>query len=114
MRPFAVAVRFVLHTGQSEKFEPLIRQQAAQSLTEPGCLVFEVWSDPSRVEEMFLWEVYETPEAFESHLKSDHFKHFDAAVAGLVRSKSVEVWNTALSFGRPESQGTTHSDKVLS
>lgn len=114
MRPFAVAVRFVLHKGQSEKFEPLIRQQAEQSLSEPGCLVFEVWCDPSRVEEIFLWEVYESPEAFENHLKSDHFKKFDAAVEGLVRAKSVEVWNNALSFGRPESRGTANSDQLLS
>ncbi|MGX1500546.1 putative quinol monooxygenase [Roseibium aggregatum] len=114
MRPFAVAVRFVLHTGQSEKFAPLIRQQAAQSLTEPGCLVFEVWCDPSRADEMFLWEVYESPEAFDSHLKSDHFQQFDAAVKGLVRTKSVEVWNTALSFGRPESRETPDSDQSLS
>ncbi|MAZ18259.1 putative quinol monooxygenase [Oricola sp.] len=114
MRPFAVAVRFVLHAGQSAEFEPLIRQQAAQSLAEPGCLVFEIWQDPTRADEIFLWEVYESPEAFETHLKSDHFQRFDASVGGLVRTKSVETWNTALSFDRPESSETPDSDRSLS
>lgn len=114
MSPFAVAVRFVLHAGQSAGFEPLIRQQAAQSLAEPGCLVFEIWHDTSSADEIFLWEVYESPEAFETHLKSDHFQRFDASVEGFVRTKSVETWNTALSFDRPESRGTPGTDQSLS
>ena len=40
---------------------------------------------------MFLYEVYDDRAAFDAHLSTPHFKSFDAATAGMIRSKKVRA-----------------------
>jgi autoinducer 2-degrading protein len=40
---------------------------------------------------VFLYEVYDDRAAFDAHLSAPHFKSFDAATAGMIRSKKVRA-----------------------
>ena len=87
---FAVTVTLRLHPGRLDTFLPLVLENAKQSLaTEPGCRQFDVCHDPDLPDTIFLYEIYDTPEAFADHLSTAHFKAFDAAVADMTRDKTA-------------------------
>lgn len=91
---FAVVVTFQTKPGQIAGFLPEMMQNAATSLaSEPGCHRFDVCTDTSRPEEVFLYELYDDRAAFEVHLKSEHFVAFDARVADMIATKEVRTYD---------------------
>ncbi|MBY6154662.1 antibiotic biosynthesis monooxygenase [Vannielia litorea] len=92
---YVVTVIFEPHTGQMEAFLPLMLENARRSLEdEPGCHRFDVCltEDRGRV---FLYEIYTDEAAFGVHVETAHFKSFDAAVADMVREKTVNMYRLA-------------------
>lgn len=90
---FAVCVEFTLRDEAVADFMPLIAANAQTSLDEElGCLRFDVLSDPARPTEVFLYELYESPGAFQRHLKTPHFKAFDAAVTPMIAEKAIRTY----------------------
>jgi len=88
----AVIVDFKLVTGTSKAFMPLMYQQANNSLSlETGCYQFDVCTDDERLDEVFLYEVYEDRAAFDVHLHSIHYREFDTAVSNMIADKHVRV-----------------------
>lgn len=91
---FAVTVIFRIKPTDFETFLPLMLQNAASSLaSEPGCRVFDVCTDPSRPNEVFLYELYDTETEFGAHLRSAHFLAFDAEVSTMVLEKTVATYS---------------------
>ncbi|MEM9044455.1 MAG: putative quinol monooxygenase [Pseudomonadota bacterium] len=87
---FAVTVLFEVKPGEMDQFLPRMRQQAADSLTlEPDCAQFDVWTDPARPNEVYLYELYTDAAAFDAHLASDHFKSFASDVEAIVVDKTL-------------------------
>ena len=63
--PFAVVVTFQIEPARYVEFMPLMLSNAQASLTqEPGCLQFDVATDPARPNEVFLYEIYSDRAAF--------------------------------------------------
>jgi quinol monooxygenase YgiN len=84
-----VTVVFEVAAESSGAFRRAVRDNAAASLaSEPGCLVFDV-CERANGTEFFLYELYEDAAAFAEHLKTAHFKAFDAACAPWVITKRV-------------------------
>ncbi|MEL7000927.1 MAG: putative quinol monooxygenase [Pseudomonadota bacterium] len=94
---YLVTVIFTAAKDKAEAFAARVQQQATDSLTEPGCRRFDVWTDPADPARTFLYEIYDDRAAFDAHLESAHFKAFDAEVASWIIDKQVETW--ALSPG---------------
>lgn len=91
---YVVTVVFVLNIGCEALFLERVRVQARDSLEhEPDCHQFDVCTDPERPDQVFLYEIYSDKAAFQAHLGSDHFKDFDAVVAGWVADKTVSIWH---------------------
>ena len=90
--PFCVCVTFAVRQEAMPAFTDLVGKQARDSLTEPGCRVFDVWSDPARPGVIFLYEIYDSEAAFADHLKTKHFAAFDAATRDMVDKKTVTTW----------------------
>lgn len=73
---------------------PLMRANATQSLNdEPGCVRFDVLTDPDREGEIVLYELYTDADAFRDHLATVHFKAFDTAVSGLILSREIDMFS---------------------
>jgi autoinducer 2-degrading protein len=92
---FAITVSFELEEGAAEKFHRLVAENARQSVAlEPGCLRFDVLfpTDGAPGREVFLYEIYADPAAFDIHLASQHFKSFDEETRALVRKKTVNAF----------------------
>jgi quinol monooxygenase YgiN len=52
----------------------LLKQFAADSRKDPGCLRFEALRDISRTNHLTLWEVWRSRSAFEAHLAAPYSK----------------------------------------
>ena len=90
---FAVTVRFKLAPGGAADFMPLMLENARSSLAnEPGCLRFDVCTDPSRPDEVFLYELYYNREMFDRHLETSHFAEFDRVAGDLIVEKEVKTY----------------------
>lgn len=88
---YAVTVLLHVKPGMMQAFMPLMVKNARTSReAEPGCQMFDVCRDDDAV---FLYEIYDDRAAFDAHLASDHFRAFDAAVAELVESKQVQLFD---------------------
>jgi len=92
---FAVLVHFRVKPDSYDAFLPLMVENAQTSLRdEAGCTQFDVLTDPDRPGEVALYELYDTPEAFQLHLATPHFQKFDAAVAPMLSDKQVTTWRS--------------------
>ena len=90
---FVVTVDFIIKPEHGNEFMAAMKQNAAASLHhEDGCLQFDVCQDPGDRRRIFLYEVYRDDEAFEYHLKTDHFLEFKTTVSDWTTSKSDQKW----------------------
>jgi quinol monooxygenase YgiN len=90
---FSVIVVFDIHRGKMDQFMPLMLENAATSLDrETGCHQFDVSTDPSRPEEVLLYEIYSDAAAFDAHLQSEHYKRFNADSSALIATKHVRTY----------------------
>lgn len=91
---FAVVVTFALKPGTATDFMPLMYQNAAASLRdEPGCHQFDVATNETKPDEVFLYELYTDALAFEAHKQTAHFLSFDAISAEYVTDKKVATYS---------------------
>lgn len=87
---YAVTVLFKIKEGRRDEFLPLMIENAKLSLRdEPGCSRFDVCTDPTRPDDVFLYEIYDDAAAFQAHLQTPHFKDFDTKVFSMIAEKSV-------------------------
>jgi (4S)-4-hydroxy-5-phosphonooxypentane-2,3-dione isomerase len=93
MPDYAVCVAFTIKPDRRDDFLARVRRQARDSLTEPGCRVFDVWTDLARPNEVFLYEIYVGEEGFQAHLETPHFLGFDRAVRDWVEAKRALAWS---------------------
>ena len=90
---YAVCVSFRIQPGRVGHFMPLIKDNATNSLEkEDGCRRFDICTDPNRPDEVFLYELYDSPDAFALHKASDHYAKFDGSVVDMVAEKIVRTY----------------------
>lgn len=95
---YVVLVRFRVAPPFVAEFRDRVLAQASNSLErEPACRRFDVAFDPEDASHCLLYELYDSREAFDAHLATQHFLDFDAAVADGVIEKEVSFWNLAAS-----------------
>ena len=88
--PFAILVDFTLKPGSMGAFRRLIDTNARESCrNEPGCRQFDVLIPENEADRVVLYEIYDSRQAFDEHLRMEHFHRFDRESASLVLRKSV-------------------------
>ena len=84
-------------------FRLLVDENAQNSIDlEPGCQRFDVLLPEKTPDTIFLYEIYDSPQAFEAHLKTSHFLSFNARSAQLVKSRSVTAYHLGYEARRQE------------
>ena len=92
-----VVVRFEAKADGVDDFLRAVRQQAVDSLAlEEACRRFDVAVNRDDPRQVLLYEIYDSREAFNDHLQSEHFRRFDALVVDWVAAKNVEIWDGPL------------------
>lgn len=90
---YVITVEFEIHAEHVDAFRKEMLLQASNSLThEDGCQYFDVCFEHDNPAKCFLYEKYSDRAAFDAHLETEHFKHFDATVASWLKSKTVHTW----------------------
>jgi len=98
---YVVIVFFEAEPEHAVEFQRALLEQARNSLeAESACSVFEVAVDCKNSHEFFLYEVYDTEEDFQAHLKTPHFLSFDKFAAPLTRKKTVHTYNLLSGSGK--------------
>jgi len=91
---FAVIVEFRIEAAHVQAFRQAIVDNARQSVErEAGCHQFDVCCDPADPALFFLYEIYDSAEAFAQHLQAPHFLEFDQATRHMVQSKLVRKFH---------------------
>ena len=83
-----LVVELEIESSQLDAFKAAIKENGETAVrVEPGCrsfsAVFEK-DDPTRVR---LFEVYDSADAFKSHLETAHFKKYAATTKDMVKSR---------------------------
>ena len=87
---FVITVDFEIKSEFVNEFRSRVLQQAKDSLNnEEKCLIFDVCFDEKNTNKVFLYEIYQDQNAFDYHLKSDHYLSFDKDVKNWVTKKTV-------------------------
>ena len=90
---FAVVVTIRVKPESWEAFLPIMLTNAKASLQdEPGCHHFDVCQDPEYPNQVFLYELYTDPEAFQAHLAAPHYLSFNDATTPMVSEKIVHTY----------------------
>ncbi|MDQ0471902.1 putative quinol monooxygenase [Labrys wisconsinensis] len=90
MNGYVVIVEFRLQPGALPAFRRLVDANARASVREePGCRRFDVVEPADEADRVLLYEIYADRAAFEAHMRTGHYRSFDADSAGLVAAKSV-------------------------
>ncbi|MEL7132335.1 MAG: putative quinol monooxygenase [Pseudomonadota bacterium] len=91
--PYAVTVIFELKPGTQAAFTPLILNNARCSVRdEPGCQQFDVCTDPTQPDTVFLYELYDDLTAFEAHQQMPHYLETGPKIADMIASKALKTY----------------------
>jgi (4S)-4-hydroxy-5-phosphonooxypentane-2,3-dione isomerase len=83
------AVDLVIVPSELPKFLEAIKENAANSVKEPGCREFNATVLASNPNHVFLYEVYDNEAALDAHRQTPHFKKYQAATQGMVADRLV-------------------------
>jgi autoinducer 2-degrading protein len=75
-----------------DRFLPLLKANAEAARGEAGCERFEIFIDPDEPSRMMLLEIYASEEAFQAHLRTDHFRRYSTEAVPLLASRERKVW----------------------
>jgi quinol monooxygenase YgiN len=71
---YIVMARWRPRDGEREKIEIILRELAPAVRREPGNLQFTVHRGCDDPDELLLYEIYQSEEAFRAHQQTEHFK----------------------------------------
>lgn len=88
-----LSVVFTVESSRVEAFRAAVLGQAAQSLAnEPGCLRFDVATDPEDETRFHLYEVYTDEKAVEAHRATGYFADFRGTVDPWTKGRELRTW----------------------
>jgi quinol monooxygenase YgiN len=91
MKAFAIFLTIKTLPGKKAAFLDLIKVNRERSLAdEPGCRRFDILEKPGADDTVWLFEVYDSEEAFEAHRRTPHFETCSAGIAALVETRAAE------------------------
>jgi quinol monooxygenase YgiN len=91
-----IVVKFTIHPDRSEEWLTLVEDFTQATRQEPGNLFFEWARSVETPDQFVLVEAFESREAGEAHVNSEHFKTAMAWIPEVI-SKRPEIVNTEVS-----------------
>src|SRR5215831_12669324 len=89
MAKYPIVATFQIAAGKRDDYLKVLRAHAKRCLeTEPGTLQFDILLPENEPDKVMLYEVYESPEAFQAHWNGASIKQARSEGQGLVVSLS--------------------------
>src|SRR5262245_23976590 len=86
---YVAAIDLDIKPADMAKFLEAIKENAAASVKEPGCRMFNIHVSEKDPNHVFLYEVYDNAAAIESHRQTAHFKKYAATTKDMVAKREV-------------------------
>ena len=86
---YVAAIDLDIKPADMPKFLEAIKENAAASVKEPGCRMFNIHVSEKDPNHVFLYEVYDNAAAIESHRQTAHFKKYAATTKDMVAKREV-------------------------
>ena len=87
---YVITVNFEIYPEVINLFKKRVLKQAKDSLkNEKNCLIFDVFLNSERKDEIFLYEVYKTKIDFQAHLSTKHYLSFEKDVKDWIKKKTI-------------------------
>jgi quinol monooxygenase YgiN len=99
-----ITLKIPIRADRREEWLERITRYAKACRDEPGCLSFDVYESIETPNEFSIIEGFESQEAGEAHVQSDHFKDFlvwfPTVIAGApqIINTQVEGWSRMSEF----------------
>jgi autoinducer 2-degrading protein len=85
------AVSIDVAPGQIENYLAAIKEVGTATIkTEPGCSEFDITVSQKDPNHLFIFEVYDNSAAFDTHLKTDHYRKYAATAKDIVAKREVD------------------------
>ncbi|GAB4587382.1 putative quinol monooxygenase [Nocardia sp. IFM 10818] len=79
-----VVAEFRAHAGQEDRLRTALEAMIEPSLAEPGCRVYQPFTNPNDPSHMVLVEEWTGAAALDEHLLTPHFHHVVGVLAGIL------------------------------
>ncbi len=79
-----VAAKLKAVEGKGDELEQAFRKLAPKVLKDPGTISYVVHRRVDASNDFFVYEKYESMEAFKLHGSTEHFKEFSKSIASLL------------------------------
>ena len=89
--PLALVVRLHVKPAARDAFLYAIRENAADSIREPGCLYFDVVRHDGDPDRFTLYELYRDEAAIEFHRSTPHYRRWREAAASCLEPEDGQV-----------------------
>lgn len=83
-----------------DTFLEAFRINCAGSRAEPGCLRFDLLSDPDDPDRFSVYEVFESEEALEDHRRTKHYRLCIDMINPITSDRSRRLMNAEIVEGR--------------
>ncbi|MFX0574965.1 putative quinol monooxygenase [Nocardia nepalensis] len=84
-----VVAEFRANPGREDRLRTALEAMIEPSLAEPGCLVYQPYTDPNDSTRMVLIEEWTGPEALDEHFTTPHFFHVRDVLAQILAEPMV-------------------------
>ncbi|NVK42468.1 MAG: antibiotic biosynthesis monooxygenase [Oceanospirillaceae bacterium] len=87
---YCIFISVDLKPGARERYLEVIAENARASVRdEPGCHTFDVLADRERDNRIYLYEVYDSPEALQAHKETPHYLRDRPEINELIEKQEV-------------------------
>jgi quinol monooxygenase YgiN len=81
---FIVTAKVRLQEGRAEEFMEAYRWMRPQVMKDPGAIRYDLLRSTENPDEFIFYEQYESEEAFDYHLSTEHFRQLAARIDPLM------------------------------
>jgi quinol monooxygenase YgiN len=91
--PFVLLVELEIVPAELENYKAAVKEASQTAVREePGCREHNVVFQKDNPTHIFIFEIYDSAEAFAAHQASAHFQKYRAATANMVKSvKRIDI-----------------------
>lgn len=77
--------------GREKELKDILIELTRQNRAEAGCVTFIPYESDRFPHRFYLYEIFRDAEAFETHLRYDHVKHFRSVLSAVSTSGPTDV-----------------------
>lgn len=88
-----VVAKSLISEGKVEEVIKLYQELVQETRKEDGCIKYELYQDGKDTKTLAVIEEWESKEALDNHMKTEHFTRIVPMIGEFVVEKTVNIYN---------------------